>query len=321
MPIYNAEKYLDISIQSIIKQRFEDYELILINDGSTDTSEFICEKYASQYEKIETISQKNAGVGAARNTGLKAARGKYITFIDADDFIDNDTYLKNLFFLQNHPDIDILQFPTAYYYSPTNIQKLKSSSQIIEGKIEILAYWWEGNIIHFSLWNKIFKKKLFANINFTPGHLSEDTILIVDFSNSAKKIYISNMGCYYYRIHSNSITANYTFKMYIDIFNALFRTYKEIYKYSQFNKIRARAFYRISNKLILAQQVAPSTNLSILYNDLDKYLPNWKDIICAKEGSKLKIWVALIKITKTKRFTKFFLIYRQKICSKRTRSV
>lgn len=102
VPVYNAEAFLHECVDSILNQHFDEFEIILIDDGSTDKSGNICDEYESEYDKIKVIHQKNMGVSAARNTGIKNAKGKYIAFVDADDTITED-YLKKL-------DMDMAQY-------------------------------------------------------------------------------------------------------------------------------------------------------------------------------------------------------------------
>lgn len=92
MPVYNGEQYLNYSIQSVLNQTYKDYELILVDDGSTDHSLEICEKYQSKDERIRVISQENKGISGARNAGIDIATGKYITFMDNDDVIQPEMY-------------------------------------------------------------------------------------------------------------------------------------------------------------------------------------------------------------------------------------
>ena len=92
MPVYNGEQYLNYSIQSVLNQTYKDYELILVDDGSTDHSLEICEKYQSKDERIRVISQENKGISGARNAGIDIATGEYITFMDSDDVIQPEMY-------------------------------------------------------------------------------------------------------------------------------------------------------------------------------------------------------------------------------------
>ena len=115
VPVYNKEKYLSSCIESILGQTHPDFELILVNDGSTDGSGLICEKYQQLDGRVQVIHQNNAGVSMARNVGLKRAAGQYIGFIDSDDTIDRDMYktlLENL--VKHGADISVCRMRVFY---------------------------------------------------------------------------------------------------------------------------------------------------------------------------------------------------------------
>ena len=107
IPVYNADKYLKNTFDSLISQTvFQNLEIIIINDGSTDNSRNICEEFQKNYDNAVLINQQNFGVSAARNAGIKISRGKYITFLDADDYIENNLYEKELdLIISNNADI------------------------------------------------------------------------------------------------------------------------------------------------------------------------------------------------------------------------
>src|SRR5574344_709285 len=98
MPVYNVKAYLDRSIKSILTQSYDDFELIIVDDGSTDGSSEIVDGYAREDERVVVIYQQNEGVSAARNTALQVFKGRYVTFVDPDDFIAQDTYFENIQF-------------------------------------------------------------------------------------------------------------------------------------------------------------------------------------------------------------------------------
>lgn len=114
LPVYNVEQYLHECIDSIIMQSIEDYEIILVNDGSTDKSLIICREYEEKYNNIRVIDQMNQGVSAARNAGLSAARGKYICFMDADDFYTLD-FAKNFYETCEKENLDIIRGFYRFY--------------------------------------------------------------------------------------------------------------------------------------------------------------------------------------------------------------
>lgn len=89
LPIYNVEKYLDRCMKSILKQSFKDYEIILVDDGSTDSSPILCDKYGKQLNKVKVLHKSNGGLSSARNAGLELAKGKYIFWLDSDDYISD----------------------------------------------------------------------------------------------------------------------------------------------------------------------------------------------------------------------------------------
>mgnify|MGYP000919862975 CR=1 FL=1 len=110
IPVYNVEKTLRRCVESVLRQSFQNFEMILVDDGSTDNSTTMVDEIARTDNRISVIHQCNQGLSAARNTGIKAAKGEYITFIDSDDFIAQDTYKGVMDLLNAHPEYDILEF-------------------------------------------------------------------------------------------------------------------------------------------------------------------------------------------------------------------
>ena len=181
IPVYNVEQYINQCIESILIQTYHDYEIILIDDGSTDSSGEICDTYAQKDSRVKVVHKINGGVSSARNIGLQMIKGKYLTFIDPDDFINIDTYEENMNIMINNSEIDILQYPFCKLHSTKYVETPTNNCQYIKGTEAIFSNWWSGSPIHYSIWNKIFKKEIFNHITFLEGHVSEDTRLLVDF--------------------------------------------------------------------------------------------------------------------------------------------
>src|SRR5699024_2471690 len=120
VPVYQTEKYIEQCIESVLQQDLDDYELILVNDGSRDRSPVICDQYASQSNKICVIHKKNGGLSDARNTGIRAASGKYLLFLDSDDFWDDSRFLRKLKDRIEHQDCDVMKFHYKYFYEAEN---------------------------------------------------------------------------------------------------------------------------------------------------------------------------------------------------------
>lgn len=194
VPIYNVEKYLPRCIGSILNQNFEEFELILVNDGSTDNSGKICDIYAKKDKRIKVIHKKNGGVSSARNSGIRAATGEYIGFVDPDDYIDKNMYT-NLYELceENNCDIGICKLGREI---DGNLLNYNREEKILElNKIEAMKELFKGELYRFSLCNKIYKRKCFKDVIFPEGRIHEDLATTYKlFANSNKAIYTSYAG-------------------------------------------------------------------------------------------------------------------------------
>lgn len=222
VPVYNVEKYLKKCIESVLRQTYKDFELILVNDGSTDKSGKICDEYLKLDKRIRVIHKKNGGLSDARNIGIKAAKGEYIAFLDSDDWIENNCYetLINLI-KENNADISICNFKSVINDKE---QLDKYEKFVIEkfNNIEALNQIYDKKNVEFILaWNKLFKKELLENNKFPKGKIHEDEFLIPKIIYNAKCIIYLNRQLIYYRKTENSIM-NRTFnKKRLDYIEAL----------------------------------------------------------------------------------------------------
>lgn len=218
VPIYNVEPYLQACIDSILRQKFTDYELILIDDGSPDNCGKICDEYASTDSRIIVIHKKNGGVSSARNTGLDVAHGDYITFVDPDDELE-ETYEKNMHILISNPHIDMLQFPR--YCEVTDHHYSLEAELTLTGIDNIFAAWIEQKILTDLVWHKIYKKIIWENIKFPDGRVHEDLYVILDIITKTKCFFLSKEGTYIYKNRENSITTSpFTLKRQLDLLAA-----------------------------------------------------------------------------------------------------
>ena len=163
IPIYNVERTLQRCIDSVLGQSFQDFEMILVDDGSKDNSSVMADEIAQSDSRISVIHQSNQGLSAARNTGIKVAKGKYITFIDSDDFIAQDTYKGIIDLLNAHPEYDILEFSVIERYG----SKAQHTLILDDCVIKQTEYWLKGQAYrHTYAWNKIYKRELLPILNF-----------------------------------------------------------------------------------------------------------------------------------------------------------
>lgn len=206
IPIYNTEKYLARCINSIINQTYKKMELILVDDGSTDNSKKICDKFARNYKMIKVVHQKNKGVSAARNVGLKLASNEYIVFVDSDDWIEKET-LENLYNVIKHNEIDCIvsNLKEKVRKKVTN----KNQIQTWEKEIEKLIITEKIN----SPVNKVYRNSIIKsnNIKFDEEiSIGEDLLFNIEYFINSKKIYILNKKLYHYEIsNNNSLTRKY----------------------------------------------------------------------------------------------------------------
>ena len=213
VPIYNVENYINECIDSILNQSLNDYELILVDDGSTDKSSQICDEYANE-RLVKVVHKKNGGLSDARNCGVDNATGDYIWFIDGDDFVVNDHVLKTID--DAIEENDILSFNYARYVDTEN-KYLRKKINIKES--ESLRDMIKVNAFNTSSCNKIFKRKLIIdnNIRFPFRRPSEDTYFCAKSILAGNKFKYINLDGYAYRYRNNSITKNINSEKYLDI--------------------------------------------------------------------------------------------------------
>lgn len=205
VPIYNCEKYIEKCIKSIMYQTFKSFELILINDGSTDSSLEICKKYSCIDKRIVLINQKNVGVSKTREKGISLANGKYIFFIDSDDYI-NKNCLETMFKSINESKADIVCCNSVNFGAdvkePVNIK----SDEIITDKERIYDDYFLRYRYTCTLWGKLFNKNILKKLDFPNMRYAEDTFLILKIFNQAEKIHLIKYIGYNYRIQSQSVS-------------------------------------------------------------------------------------------------------------------
>ena len=215
MPVYQVENYLERAIDSVLAQTLNDIELILVDDGSTDCSPGICDRYAVDYPgKIKVIHKQNNGLGMARNSGIKAACGEYLAFIDSDDTVEPDMYLR-MYEKAMEKDYDIVMCDVKIIYVEKNTVSVSKS--YTRGEIDLSDYIANGNNITYSV-NKIFKRQIFEHAKYEKM-LFEDISLIPALLTKYQNIgYVSEPFYSYYR-RSNSISTTVSGDM-IDIIAA-----------------------------------------------------------------------------------------------------
>lgn len=207
IPTYNVEKYIKKCIESVLQQNLDNYEIIIINDGSTDKTNEILEKYKN-IKSIKIINQKNKGLSGARNTGLKNCIGKYVLFLDSDDFVEKNSIKKILNEIQ-HNDLEILAFNFWTYYNKERYYLEKR--KLINKKNFSGEEYLKSNLLNKSYpmsWLNIYNKEFLLknNLFFKEGILHEDIEFNIRLLLKVKKMSYLNVPIIYYRQREGSIT-------------------------------------------------------------------------------------------------------------------
>jgi len=255
IPVYNAERYMARCLDSIAGQTFQSVEVIIVDDGSTDNTSAIVEVYLSQYDWFKCITQTNKGPGEARNSGFAASRGKYIAFIDSDDYITPD-FVEVLLTLaeENSAEIAVcnfyvllpngLRFPYPFFtFSP----KMSGS----EGARKTLSMLNLPGVV----WNKLYLRDLFIDngIKF-PSIYYEDAITVCMLMINSKAVAITNKPLYFYLRHKQSLTGKFNEKHVNDYLMAadILRNYLvDRHMWSEWEKPFRKFLRRVESHLLL----------------------------------------------------------------------
>ena len=231
IPVYNVEKYLKRCIDSILIQEWKNYDILLVDDGSTDNSPQICDDYAKAYDIISVIHKENGGLSEARNTGISNAEGEYVYFLDSDDWIEPNTF-SDLAKVIESDQYDIISFNQEFVKSEHDIIKSDSKrTKRLTGKEALIDMFSYGFITGFAT-DKIYRKALFTKntIQFPVGKYYEDLGTNYKLFLAAKKVYATNQKYYHYLIDNpDAITQSWNEKKLRD----MFEFYKEVF-YSDF---------------------------------------------------------------------------------------
>lgn len=238
VPVYNVEKYLDRCILSILQQSYNDYELILVNDGSRDNSAKICDSYAKLDERIVVKHQKNAGVSVARNTGLEVARGEYIVFVDADDYLEENCLEILIRCRKEHG----AQLVCGSHILHKSLGRKKKASYAFEIYDEIRLkerYLEFFNKVQHAPWGKLYERKVIEDnaIRFQEGiPMAEDSLFNLEYYEHINcAICIPDLVYDYNCTNINSAMG----KGYIDFSNYLYAVYKNKMNYIEKNQLES----------------------------------------------------------------------------------
>lgn len=304
IPVYNLENYLPRCINSILSQTYSNFQIILINDGSTDLSPNICESYNEQYGCVTLINQKNKGVSTARNMGLEHAKGEYILFLDGDDYWENDNVLAQLYKILQENSFPDMLLNNAYFRLMPNGEKIKTyynpKTKILSDLTgeEALSLFLRHSRYQWSIWRNVYKSKvirdnqLLFEKNVSLGEDADWLFRFILVSNRNTEI---NFPYYCYR--TNRLGSAMNMQSYKNL-NSYIGIVEKWFQYA-----------KGTNNLELASTIR--RELSENYMGYLKYIFSFnkeerESIIFKIKNLKMIYWVTSVKNTRIRNFIKFF---------------
>ena len=227
VPVYNVESYLEECLESIRQQTFTDIEVILVNDGSTDSSKEICERFCQVDNRFKLINQENQGQSVARNRGVKESVGQFIMFVDSDDVINTNVLEVLLPYMKT--DVDIVECRMTrkkeeFFLNKTSTIVFEGNSK--EAILNCIAF----KEVKYCAFKKLYRREIVQKIPFLEGYIYEDVFTGINYLKHIRKIVVIDYIGYYYRVHANSTMTKSFNEKDLDIFkvgNKLVDSFKD----------------------------------------------------------------------------------------------
>lgn len=277
VPVYNVEKYLPDCLDSLVAQTYRNLEIILVDDGSTDSSGKICDEYAKKDPRIQVIHKANAGVAMARNSGLERATGMYVSFVDSDDWLEKNTY-------------QILYQGLKQYHVQCSVGRcvhvVDNGKTLTYGKRKACSVWCcdsreamkhvlrEGSAI----WNRLFRKEIFYEVRFREGRVNDDEVAALYAYEQCSRVVFLDQYTYFYRIRKNSITTSSFSLRNLDVYyntkeNLAFIEEKapELTPYAQRRMIRALLYCYIKMRLKRGKSPEEKQKAVWMFSEIRQY--------------------------------------------------
>lgn len=309
VPVYNTEKYLEKCINSLINQTLREIEIIIINDGSTDNSDYIISKYLKD-NRIKYFKRDNYGIGNTRNFGIEKSIGETICFVDSDDYVDT-TYLEKMYLKLKQDGLDMVI--CDYYEDKKNILKKYKlnnfSNTTLLNNPKLLID------VNLGPCNKLFKKNLFDNNKFPTDIKYEDMALICIILNESKLIGKINEYLCYFNVHTNSETTTMDIKVF-DIFKSMdiilkyFKNSdKKVLEYVNYLVISKINLYMIQQRKQKNKKLR-NKFINEGFDYLNKNIKNYKNNLYFRERNKLKLIIEKHKLI-MKLYCCFYCLFRR----------
>ena len=276
IPVYKVENYLEKCVDSVINQTYKNLEIILIDDGSPDNSGAICDEYAKKDSRIKVIHKKNGGLSDARNAGLKVVTGKYIGFVDSDDYIEKDMF-ETMYKLAKMYQAEISIVSYAEWKNGKILNDMNSGELNLYNKVEAIKELLIDSKIQSYMWNKLFKNELFEDIEFPVGKNFEDIATTLKIFEKCNKIVRMETAKYNYIRRDDSIIGNRSYKTYNDYLDVILDKY--LYLFNKYPEIEEYNAYNFIINMLWVYTIIVYFDLNELYEKYDNYYPLFRELV------------------------------------------
>lgn len=300
VPVYNVEKYLSQCVDSILNQSFSDFELILVDDGSTDNSPKMCDEYADKDKRVKVIHKENGGAAASRNFGTDASMGKYIVYIDSDDYVDDNEFLNKLYTKANEKDYDIICYKfKKYFESNGQFSECAFSCPDIErysSLFDKINYMVSCDAFYCAPWAKCFKASAVKdnNIKFENGIIGEDQEWYYHLLLSVNSITFIDEAFIVYRQRNNSVTSSWKMKNLTDCIYVV-KKWKDYFEHSDdmdeaYKKALLNSVAKLYCNLLIGYVKFNDKDKKKYYGELKKMAPILKNCLNPRVNTFYKIY-------------------------------
>ena len=272
LPVYNVEKYIDACMESLLKQTMEEFELIVVNDGSTDKSGEKCIEWSKKDSRIRLIEQKNQGLSAARNSGLEIAKGEYIAFVDSDDTVENN-YLQVLYdnAVKNDAQVSVCNYRLVWETEKLSEETVfpaggKGVETVFTGREATAKIIKENKRFMITAWGKLYHKSLTPFLYYPTGRTHEDEFITYKVLYQANKVVVTMLPLYHYLQRGSGIMGTDYKLNRLDKVVAL----RESVLFFEEVKDREMTAYALKRYLL---------NIQIAWYRVYKYLPAEKEVL------------------------------------------
>ena len=307
IPVYNVETYLVECIESVLKQTYQNIEILLIDDGSPDNSGKICDEYAKKDSRVRVIHKENGGVSSARNVGLEQAKGEYLTFVDSDDFVD-ECYVEKMYDNLQENNSDLVFCSYSNYIDgksekskeklPENLKVDIQNENFIDFICRFFIY---KDYVFGSVWRILYTKKFINSLNFNLSvKIGEDSLFLLNAILQTQKISFIKAPLYFYRQNKNSVMHNYK-KNYLKSQLSLYFELKKLF--GLFKDKKSKNVFQ-THSVFLCYYT--------LTNEIKFKPENWKENIQQVRDSELYLYFKLkngLKVYGLKQKIKFFIVW------------